>query len=904
MSNKIQKLSAIIALLLVLVLLAPTVISSLPGITVANAWTSSGGYTGKEDPEDVGDFDNSMEAMYKYRAWCVFKGLGMDDNQACAALACMQAESHYRPELNEGGDLLGLGALGDSPTAAAAYIENYCQKMDTNPDFRTQCTDEIMRAYNIAEDTIAKCHNGDFSGNSYSSVVGENLSLRTYYSEEGIGWLGLGLYQFTGRGNFGGLCDWADTFGDRWFNFEIQLSYFLADAEIGGYPGPQNADITEWVSQTKGKSLDECTESFFHTFINGSELSDFVAARQEIAADLYEEMAGVDWNYKYAKQVLSMAGLAPISVREGIQDKGIIYSYASTVLYYPRNGGFLVNFEENEDRKAHNQEVFKGYVKGLQGDVDDSSSYSLFELYGEDLHWYRYFGESTYTPTLLDHVWCAIDQHKVSDLVSFDTIDYEAYNYLSCHVYPDRPTVLTTADLKNGDRDPRVLAMSYGYFNGFFYVQGSMKLQIAKYFVAIMSFLMGPEIKDALIAVIEFLEDTTVWAGLKIIILSILGLAMVFFIFSLVGKAVKYAKGQGAARDAITRFVTGVLCLGMLFAVVARPDVFNETVGKVVTIVDELFNATITSSVADNDVIGVQDSDLIGHAILWEKSVFNPWCRGQFDNLEYDELYTQYAALDSGQSAMPQDHEEIDTSDMTGKAFYDSANATGDVFAYVGGGKKIRNWAAYLMSCGTIYHIDSTLNEESAENVNVDDIRFPHWTTKTTANDPDVDADTFRVVDAQMNISPQYYANGSVNENYQHAHALKTHYDWQSNIALFNAALSLFMLPVILKKLMSFVMLFITTFKMIFYTIMEIFKENTGVAPFFDSMKKHFVDYFTSAMKLNIMLVLYMLFVDQGFIKLVLYVLCCIIILGFSWKDVKRTATDIKHTAKRIKNKI
>lgn len=909
MKKKISKASAIIALGLVIIAMLSFAVSSLPTITRANAYTSTDGYTGLEDPEDIHDFENSMKAMYRYRAWCVFKGLGMDDNQACAALACMEAESGYRPEIIEGPDPMGLGELGDSQDEAVAYINNYSQMMDTNADFRTLCTDTLLvNGYNIPQDTIDKIHENtppDWSGSTYSSVVGTTLSLRGgYYDEAGVGWLGCGLYQFTGKGNFGRLCSWAQGNGDRWYVFEQQLSYFLADHDIGGY---SYADINAWIEETEEKSLDECVESYFHTFINGHELSSFVAHRQALAIPLWEMFHGKDWNQKYANKVINMAGLKGIVIRDGIQDRGILYSYASTAAYYPRNGGFIANLTKNDDLREHNKEVWTGYINNLQGNGDSSSSYSLFELYGEDVHWFRYMGEATYTPTLLDHVWSAIDQDKIKELRKVNSINYDAYNYLSCNVYPDRPLVLTTDDIPPGgsEKDPRVTSLYLGWFNGYFYVSGSLKLSIAKLFVAIVSLMIGPELREVFVELVEYLESTYVWTVLKAPILVILGLAMIFFIFSLVGKAIKYAKGQGAARDAINRFLVGFICLGMMFAAIAKPAIFNETITKAVTIIDTIFNEALTASLANDEVINVSDPDLAVHAVLWRKAVFNPWCRGQFDNRNYEDLYTHYAAV-SEDHMMPQDNEEIDTTDMTGKAFYNSVECTGDIFVPTGSGNEIRNWAAYAYSCGTIYHIDSTLDEEAVEEIDltVDEVKFPTHLTKTTANDPDLPADLFRIIDAQMNISPQYYANGSINNNYQRAHLLNNHFEWQSYVAIFNAGLLLFMFPVIIKKITSFFLLLITTFKMIYFSMLEIFKPDMGVAPFFDSFKKSFVDYFTAALKLNLMITLYYVFVDKGFIELVLYIVCCIVILGFNWKDVRHMYQDTKAKVQRAKKRL
>ena len=329
-------------------------------------------------------------------------------------------------------------------------------------------------------------------------------------------------------------------------------------------------------------------------------------------------------------------------------------------------------------------------------------------------------------------------------------------------------------------------------------------MTIAKYLVALVSFIMGPEIQRVMKDTIVWIEGTEMWQIMKPILFMMLGLAMLGFILSLVKKGVNYAKGTGAARDALSRFLIGFLTLGLLFAVIARPAAFNQAIDKVVNVVDNLFNSTLAASLTNDEIISVEDESLATHAVLWKKAIFNPWCRGQFDDLEYKELYTQYSSLESGQSMMPQSHEVIDTTDDTGKAFYDSAALTGDVLVPRGGGVDVRNWAAYLYSCGTIYHIDSTLNEEKASNIDLTgSIQFPNFTTQTTANNPDISADTFRIVDAQMNISPQYFANGSENPNYQSASGLKNHYEAQGYVMLLNAVMLIFFIPVIFQKIMS-----------------------------------------------------------------------------------------------------
>lgn len=907
MNIKNNKVLAIFTLCIAIIMSVSAVVSSLPTLTPASAWSQSTGYDGKEDPEDLSDFDGSIVAQNKYKTFCVFKGLGMTDNQAVAALACMQAECSFRSVGVESGtykDLMEQGVIlnntypNDTLENRNEYIEKYSKMMDTDPDWRTKMTDEVLKMYGVPESAIEDAH----KGNRYSS---NGLDLSCYYDEKGVGWLGVGMYQWTG-GRSKNLYAWSDQTKLRWFEFENQLAFFIAKSAIGGDKGDE---LQQWIETTKDDTLDKCTETFFHTFINGNDLPNLVSARQTLATQLYPEFFGLQWNYKYAAKVIGLAELEPIELTNEIKDRGIVYSYASAVALYPRNSGMLVNFEENNNIRKRNEEVFKEYVG-----VGSTSSYSLFELYGEDLHWYRYMGEATYTPNLFDHVWSAIDQHKVKQLISFDTIDYDANNYLSCHVYPDRPYVLSKEEVKNGERDPRVTALSLGWFNGFFYVTGSVKMSIAKYFVAIVAYLTGPEIQETIVSMFEKLESTEVWPAIRTLLFIILGMAMLGFIISLVGCAIRYVKGTGSMRETLERFLIGFLCLGFFFSAAYSPAALNGAVSKTVGIVDQLFNSALATSLADDEIIAVQDESLATHAVLWKTAIFYPWCRGQFAETDYPNLYTQYSALGAGQSKMEQSHETIDADDMTGKAFYDSATLTGDVFVFAGGGKEIRNWAAYLYSCGSIYHIDSTLDDEKIADLDLASISadaelsFPHFTLMTTAADPDIPADLFRVIDAQMNISPQYYANGSVNNNYVTAKSLDPHYEWESIVMLFNAALLIFMFPVIYGKLMAFILLLITSFKIIYFTILEIFKPDQGVKPLFDSIKKSFVDYFTNSLKLCLMITLYGILLNPtlgyGFIGVVLYIVCCFVILGFSWQDVKNGYYSAKNRLRRIKNQI
>lgn len=922
MYSRTQKYSAILSLVLIMTIILMFVVSSIP--TTVNAY-SDGAYSGREDATRIEDFGGSMSAMYKFRAWSVCKGIGMSDIQASAVLACINCESGFRSEIVEGENPLISNCppgdedkyadypyLGDTESEADTYISYYSTYIDTDPDFRTECTNAIMRTYGIPEETITEMNKPLEDRDSTkidSSVVldGEEttLSLTTYYDSHGQGNTGCGLIGFTG-GSLTQLFAWSRDTSYRWFEFDNQMAYLISYS-TNGYALCKGKSIDTWIKETEDMTLEECVESYAKTYVNGAMPDGQLEKRKEAAIPIYDEMNGLMWDFIYAQKIAAMADVDAIDTRDGIEDESIIHSYGSAVIYYPWNKGFIVDKVASAQLKEKNKEVFTGYIDSLNGETDTSSTYSLFELYGEDVNWCRYFGEETYVPELVDHIYSGVTQHKTDELIShpIETINYDAYNYLSCQVYQGRPQVLSKDDLSDGNKDPRVSTFKTSLFDGYFYVVGSWKLAVVKFCIAIVSVLMGHEIQDKTTELFTWLESTDIWEGFKGPILVIAGIGMVFFIISLMIKSVKYAKGSGSAREAMNRFLAGLLAITFLFTALAFPAGFNNIFNKVVNVVDNLFDAALADTLENDEVICVTDDSMAVHAVLWRKAVFNPWCRGQFDNREYEELYTQYATLSDGQSMMPQDHEEIDTEDATGRAFFDSATNTGDVFAYVGGGKEIRNWAAYLYSCGTPYHIDSTIDADTVVEISLEDgVTFPHWSTKTTAYNKNIYADTFRVIDAQMNISPQYFASGSVQYNYTNAHRLYHHFGMQSAVAIFNGLLILFMFPVIIKKIKSFMLLLATMIKLIVFCIADLFKEGSGLKPFLDSVKAHFVDYFTACLKLNLMITLYYIFVDKGFIELVLYMVCCLVILGFTWQKARDGINDAKYKFKRYAHRL
>ncbi|MEE3344055.1 MAG: hypothetical protein VZS44_08195 [Bacilli bacterium] len=595
-----------------------------------------------------------------------------------------------------------------------------------------------------------------------------------------------------------------------------------------------------------------------------------------------------------------------VSTKKGIIERIIQHDVVSVVLLYELNGGYII--ELTDDDKANfeekNTEVYKGYIESLKGNADTSEKYCLFELFGSDIHWYRYLGEATADSTVGDYIYSGYVEDKVDEIELIDDILlYESSNYISCRVYKDRQVPLTNDDIKNGYSDPRVTIMTTSIFSGFGYQFGSMCMGLAKFFSSLVSYLLGPQLLDKLNEVITELETSEFWDSFKVVVDLFIGMAMIAFIISLVTKSKNYAIGKSSMKEAIERFIIGMLAFGMILVSVNNPTKMNDTIMSIITCVDSFFTDTIEAELTkQDDVIDISEDaekDLQMTALIWKTCIFQPWCRGQFGK-KYEKLYTQYAGVEK-KYKMSQSHE---SSSEDGEAFFDSAKYTGDVKVPIGGGNYVQNWAAYLYSCGSQYHIDYDTAEEVITGVTNGESTIqenPQWpVAKTTAYNSSLMADTFRVIDAQMNIAPQEYEDGLVVNNYTKAHKVKYKYASEGVKMLFNASMLIFFIPLIFLKFKSFLLLIITAVQIIYHSILELFKENSGFKEYGKIFVESLSNYFLASLKIHLMLILYVTFIDNGLFKTILYCILCVVILSYKLSDIRRFRNNVQGKIRQI----
>lgn len=773
----------------------------------------------------------------------------------------------------------------------------------------------------------------DRYGHSVQAYAGDghhtSINTSAYVGLDGHYLPGIGVFQFTGPGA-SRLIRFANDISKNWWDIDTQLIYTFS------IEGENIYGKAEWLlnnySAHNYSTPEDCAYYFYWVFeagksdssfnVNSTSGSSSVSSRKSNARTWYDkfENCGPDKTYgfrilKEARYPIRYAGT------DEIIDQSIMYEYIGRTLEFPQSNGFAFDITGEADDYA--KTAATALLKAMpdyatNGHIDTSvdpalaKKYSLYDLFGSDIHWYRYYGESTKPIVLLDHFWSGISQGKEDDLYGdigavIDTIFYTSTTYLSCNVYSGRPTVLTVQSLNEGNADPRVSTSVTGIFTGGSYVAGSFFMSVAKGIVSLVSYLMGPRPIQDLRWVADFITGNEIWTTVaKPLVIFIAGLSIIFFILSIFGKAKNYTLGRSSLREVLKRFFIGVLALGIIFVLAARPGVFNDIIERGATIVDEVFNEVLTVTHTEDDVVGSTDGTKTTEAMLWRTAIFEPWCKGQF-GYSYNELYTQYATgLSSGQNKMPQSiltPEQI--SALTGSDYqYSSATYTGDVVVPVGNNYYIRNWAAFLYSCQSKYHIDYLYT--SGNKTPAAEINFPCATT--TARDPSLFADTFRVIDAQMDISPQIYSSEKVLNNYTGAHKLQHHFGSQGRLMLVYAIiLFVSFIPAIIMKLKNLALLFFTCIQAIFFGIKELAKEGTGLSEIPDKFKTYGINYALAALKLFILTILFDLLVGKSVAQTVLYGILAIAVYGLTYTNIRQGVSKARSTIKRgttyIKNK-
>lgn len=897
------------------------------------------------------------------KIWGVFKAYGFSDEMCAGMLGNMLTESSgtLNPTAIE-----GISAADDNIKANAQSMgdKSYSkEQIWLNPKYASDyvVNDLFINGYTSSPLVSVPYQDGDTKIELLTDVFGNsNTQQKKIFGTSGYFAQyptasdkhfapGLGIIQFTGS-EVTRLWKFANKSNMNPWDLKLQCATLICPKGDFGYQVSRMKTLME--KKDTLKDVESATKYIFSHWVNQNR--EFTSNQQSrvdyakaVESGKYGALVGTDGDVEFAKEVFKIAGLPwPNPYR----DFSLTEEFISPVVEMEISDGsalFTLD-EEKQLREQINNEIYLSIKNGVS---TNENTYSLYDRFGPKLQFIQYYGEETVGITLFDHIVSTILQGAIGDL-SIKEIVYSPPIYLSNKVYEGRPFVLTRAMVDAGYKDPRVTMAANDHIGTRFgLVHSKLLLGISQTIVSVVSFLLSNTIQWFVYDKFRWFVQTEAWTVvIKNVFWFLMAALGIVFIFHTIKHARKYLLGNESLKQLLTRLIVVLLTFSLLILLITSPTFVLDTTYKVTTFTDSLFGEMVESRNQDDEVISsksstyasskeetssentvttttgetaVKESDAdsteskIGkdsplqfnnatEAWVWKIALFQPWCKGTFGD-RYENLYTQFyeGELKKDVKKMEQsyvpDHKALDSIKLDSEnSFYDSASLTGDVKVDLGGGKQVRNWAALLWSTTSTYHIDTTTHIKE-ESITASSVKFP---TALRTSDGSLYADMFRVIDAKMDISPQYLVeNDEVVElqNYTNAKIFETNYYGAGWEMLWKSLLLLALLPILIMKLKAYFVLILQFVKGLYYGMVEFVTENQGLSKWWADIKESVVNYMYRSLQAYILIYIYCTFTDlDNFLLNIAFVLLAVIITFSSFRDVIGAVDNIKRNIKRL----
>ena len=564
----------------------------------------------------------------------------------------------------------------------------------------------------------------------------------------------------------------------------------------------------------------------------------------------------------FSLSLLLSLGFNSIEASAISDEKSIVADWINPVLNITiNNGQGMFDSDESAKRREElNDSIYNGTSTGKS---------SLYDRFGGQISFIPYFGETKIQIGLLDKFYTLLlDNMEEFELSVDDILElFEGNTAISNNcIYEGRPNILSSEAITSGKKDPRVSAYSGISFVGGDAALGNFMLSVANGLTQFISWLSGS-------GIFKMMNEVVVKASnsdLGVLLLDIIGYFLPFVIgitlIMTVSKSIKYAKGNlPDGRKFFQTIITYLISLGLIFSLAHNPTVFSNLFEKAVTLIDDEFDKALMMD--SNEVVQSDNLENVRTALLWNKSIFEPWCYGTF-GANYSNLYTQFDIDHSGK--MSQSNDDVKTPWTDGSTRYNSVDLTGDIVVPLSGGEEIRNWAALAWSCQSLYHIEAV---EGSVNSGV---RNPldGWPKATlTPNNTNIYVDNFRWLDAKMNISPEYVSPTKVYMDYSNSNKYTENFVSAGSDSIF---LSLMLIPIAIlaiRKIKQAVLIIFAGFRLCYYSIMNfVLQEDYDLILNIKKVLKPIYDYFWWSVIVFVAISLYIKLVGDNFIVNVVYV--------------------------------
>lgn len=604
----------------------------------------------------------------------------------------------------------------------------------------------------------------------------------------------------------------------------------------------------------------------------------------------------------------------------------IIAIFTTLLLIVPLWPGVSVQAEESDDssiiadfaNKVFDVELTDGSgIFDSQADIDRREKYnnliiqdqmdqkiSLYDRFGGNIKFVPYFGEKKFKIGMPDKIYSNIKQNNGDFVIDVQDIFKKSGAVINNAVYEGRPDIISEENVEAGMVDPRYSAYSGVSSSGGEAALGNFYLTYAKIVTEIVTYIAGSGIFRSVDSAWEMATSSSLFELFSNMVKNVLPLAVVFFVFFLFRSILRMLKGQQSIGDVLIKTLSFMISVGLIFSILANPNILRPLTTKVVLAIDDLFAQVLSEEASAPEVAQSSDNRYVLQATIWSKTVLDPWAKGMFDGRKYNELYTQFSDKPKSKK-MPQSNDNIMTEWDDGEIRYGSATLTGDVKVPIGGDEVVQNWAALAWSTQSIYHIDAVnASSEEVEEEQEAGTSLLSWPkAERTPNNNQIYVDSFRWLDAKLNISPGYISPEHHDGNYKESRPYEVSFISSGINAAFLATLLVPILFPAIRKLVALIKVITASVRWMYMSIMSIIKPEDNEFSLVSNLKNVFKPlyfYFWWSMTIYIMFFLYMKLVGNGILGDVVWLALAIVIIRFKPVSNMKVLRDMKYAAKNL----
>jgi hypothetical protein len=591
--------------------------------------------------------------------------------------------------------------------------------------------------------------------------------------------------------------------------------------------------------------------------------------------------------------VLMFAFIVPTVKADDSNMHSLVGDYFNKVFDVEPGTGHAVTdtYDDDAKREEINNQIFDGTV---------SKTYSLYDRFGGNVHFVPYFGETKITTGLADRFYNEWLQNKGEFKLTLSDIHmlFEMPAISNNSVYKNRPDVLANSAIQSGQVDPRVSAyVGVNPLGGEASI-GNVMLDVSNFVSNLVGWLSG----SGLFSTINSIFNEACKGGLKNVLKVLsnifLPLAVAGFVLLMLKNAFRVVSGKLALKPLLLNVVSGLISLALVYALLANPMLFSSVSTHVVSLLDTTFDKAVETG--QNEVVVSDNVDHVRQASLWKVAIFEPWCNGMFGK-NYEQLYTQF---DTGKNhtKMDQSHDNVKEVWSGGAVRYDSADLTGDVVVQIGKNNYVRNWAALAWSTQSIYHINAVKDDGKGVGA-----VWPH--ANTAPMNSNIYLDDFRVLDAKLNISPEYRSPSDVTMSYSNSKPYTVDFVGQGLNALLLAALLIPIAILSVRKVYYAIRIVVSGMLLLLHSVENlVLPERYSILNNLKSLVKPVYDYLWWDIMIFVAVSVYITLAGKSplanIIWLIIGIMLCMMKPIRTPQQVAQVAYSIKSHVKNVANKV